>query len=154
MFHPPGKRSMGCLVVNATLSHAPRRLRGCLAQAGEATQSALPDGLAGCPARRPGHFSCFAKRSNQEKATPEMAVRCADCPRRWHRNREASETRFADSGRFFIRFRHQRRVAINGDPHCNGNGNGNRNGRCAELQATATVAARSLFDQPVRPNTL
>ena len=38
----------------------------------------------------------------------------------------------SDSGRFFIRFRHQRRVAIDGDPHsncnCNGNGNGNCNG--------------------------
>src|SRR4051794_30284346 len=49
------------------------------------------------PARQPGHFSCFAKRSNQEKATPEMAVRYADSPRRWHRNREASETRFAQT---------------------------------------------------------
>src|SRR6478672_8797270 len=85
------------LAVNATLSERQRRLRGCLAQADEATQPVLPDGLAGCPARRPGHFSCFAKRSNQEKATPEMAVRCADSTRRWHRNREASETRFAQT---------------------------------------------------------
>ena len=34
----------------------------------------------------------------------------------------------SDSRRFFIRFRHQRRVAIDGDHvknNCNGNGNGN-----------------------------
>jgi hypothetical protein len=40
----------------------------------------------------------------------------------------------SDSGRFFIRFRHQRRVALDGDPNCNGNGhftshgNGNSHG--------------------------
>ena len=32
-----------------------------------------------------------SKRSNQEKATPKMAPRYAGYPRRWHRNREASE---------------------------------------------------------------
>src|SRR5436189_5959881 len=37
------------------------------------------------------------KRRRREKATPEMAVRYADCPRRWHRNREASETRCAQT---------------------------------------------------------
>ena len=65
----------------------------------------------------------------------------------------------SDSGRFFFRFRHQRRVAIDGDHvknNCNGNGNGHGHvkgndnghvkghGRCAELTATATVAARNV----------
>src|SRR6476660_3090597 len=68
------------LAVNAALSHAPRRLRDCVAVAGEATQAVLPDDLAGCPARQPGHFSCFAKRSNQEKATPEMPPRWRGVP--------------------------------------------------------------------------
>ena len=47
----------------------------------------------------------------------------------------------SDSGRFFFRFRHQRRVAIDGDhvknnSHCTGNGNChvNGNGRYAERQ--------------------
>ncbi|SMP60128.1 hypothetical protein SAMN06295970_106226, partial [Noviherbaspirillum suwonense] len=48
-------------------------------------------------ARQPTYFSCFAKRSRQEKATPMMAPRCAGCTRRQHRNREASETRFAQT---------------------------------------------------------
>ena len=38
----------------------------------------------------------------------------------------------SDNGRFFIRFRRWRRVALDGDPqvksNSNGNGNGNRNG--------------------------
>ena len=65
----------------------------------------------------------------------------------------------SDSRRFFIRFRHQRRVAIDGDHvknnrHCKGksNGNGNCNCNCncncryagtATSKATATVAARA-----------
>jgi hypothetical protein len=82
-----------------------------------------------------------------------MAVRCADCTRRQHRNREASELAALRQPTLLIRFRHWRRVAIDGDPNGNGNGNrncnsnGNRNGnsnghgngRCAEL--TAIVAA-------------
>src|SRR5213079_3472573 len=48
-------------------------------------------------ARQPTYLFCFAKRRRREKATPEMAVRYADCPRRWHRNREASETRCAQT---------------------------------------------------------
>ena len=88
----------------------------------------LPDDQAGCPARQPGHFSCFAKRSNQEKATPKMAVRYADSPRRRHRNREASELASLRQPTLLIRFRHWRRVAIDGDPNGNGSGNGNGNG--------------------------
>ena len=122
-----------------------RPLRGCLALAGEAMQPVLPDDLAGSPSRRPGHFSCFAKRSNQEKATPMMAVRASHGLHTSPAPKSGSvrNSLRSDSGRFFIRFRHQRRGAINGDPHCNGNRNRNRNSRCAEPQATATVAARS-----------
>ena len=64
------------------------RMKQCVCPAGRPSRG---------PARQPGHFSCFAKRSNQEKATPEMAPRYAGFPRRWHRNREASETRCAQT---------------------------------------------------------
>src|SRR6476619_2408605 len=49
-------------------------------------------------ARQPTYFSCFAKRSRQEKATLRWrsALR-ADCTRRQHLKREASETRFAQT---------------------------------------------------------
>ena len=96
---------MQCFTCQAGAAWAPcvlqplqRQLRGCVALADEATQSVLPDGLAGCPARQPGHFSCFAKRSRQEKATLRWrsALR-ADCTRRQHLKREASETRFAQT---------------------------------------------------------
>ena len=111
-----------------------------------------------------------------------MAVRCADCPRRWHRNREASETRFAQTADASLSDFGTSDVAPSTGIHCNGNGhftsNGNgtrrpglpfdtvashptqgermekvdrsygngksnRTSRCAELKATATVAARS-----------
>ena len=54
----------------------------------------------------------------------------------------------SDSGRFFFRFRHQRRVAIDGDHvknngHCTSNGNshvkGNSNCRYAERQRLLRV---------------
>ena len=64
------------------------RMKQCLCPAGRPSRG---------PARQPGHFSCFAKRSDQEKATPEMSPRYAGFPRRWHRNREASETRCAQT---------------------------------------------------------
>ena len=76
-----------------------------------------------------------------------MAVRYADCPRRWHRNREASETRFAQTADASLSDFGTSDVAPSTGIHCNGNGNFtsngncNGNGRCAEL--TATVAARS-----------
>src|SRR6478672_4988726 len=49
-------------------------------------------------ARQPTYFSCVAKRSRQEKATLRWrsALR-ADCTRRQHLKREASETRFAQT---------------------------------------------------------
>ena len=69
-------------------------------------------------ARQPSHFSCFAKRSNQEKATPMMAVPAA---RGLHtplapKSGSVGNSLRSDSRRFFIRFRHQRRGVINGDP--------------------------------------
>ena len=92
-----------------------------------------------CPAGRPGRVSarqptylfCFAKRRRREKATPEMAVRCADSPRRWHRNREASETRYAQTADASLSDFGTSDVAPSTGIHCNGNGNGNGNGRCA-----------------------
>ena len=90
------------------------------------------------PGVRPGSrvtSLAFAKRSNQEKATPMMAVRAA---RGLHtlpapKSGSVRNSLRSDNGRFFIRFRRQRRVAIDGDPQVknNGNGNGNGNGRCA-----------------------
>src|SRR4051794_9796831 len=54
----------------------------------------------GCkPGVRPGSRPAFLLRqkSGAKKATPTMAVRCADCTRRQCRNREASETRYAQT---------------------------------------------------------
>ena len=76
-----------------------------------------------------------------------MAVRYADCTRRWHRNREASETRFAQTADASLSDFGTSDVSPSTGTHVksNGNGNGNDNGncncRCAEL--TATVAARN-----------
>jgi hypothetical protein len=86
-----------------------------------------------------------------------MPPRCAGCPRRWHRNREASETRFAQTADASLSDFGTSDVASSTGIHCNGNGNdnghftsngnshfnGNCNGRYAGLNATATVAARS-----------
>ena len=89
-------------------------------------------------ARQPSHFSCFAKRSNQEKATPMMAVRCADCTRRWHRNREASETRCAQTAdASFSDFGTSDVSPSTGTPTATAT---------AEPTATATVAARNVKD--------
>jgi hypothetical protein len=78
----------------------------------------LPDDLAGNPSRRPGHFFCFAKRSNQEKATPDMSpfasLRVPTPPA--PKSGSVGNSLRSDSRRFFIRFRHRRRGAINGDP--------------------------------------
>ena len=78
-----------------------------------------------------------------------MAVRYADCTRRQHRNREASETRCAQTADASLSDFGTSDVAPSTGIYCNRNGNGNRhftcngNCRCAELQTTATVAARS-----------
>jgi hypothetical protein len=93
-----------------------------------------------------------------------MAVRCADCTRRQHRNREASETRCAQTADASLSDFGTGDVSPSNGFHCNsnshvtsngngngnrnrrcaGNGNGNGNGRCAGLHATATVAARNV----------
>ena len=105
------------------------RMKQCVCPAGRPSRG---------PARQPGHFSCFAKRSNQEKATPEMAPRYAGSPRRWHRNREASETRCAQTADASLSDFGTSDVAPSTGIHCNGNGNCNGNcngnGRCAECQ--------------------
>src|SRR3954467_5303414 len=77
-----------------------------------------------------------SKRCRQEKAPPEMPPRCAGSPRRWHRNREASETRFAQTADASLSDFGTSDVAPSTGIHCNGNRNGNRNGncRCAERQ--------------------
>src|SRR3954469_16425942 len=101
----------------------------------------LPDDQAGCPSRRPGHFSCFAKRSNQEKATPTMAPRYAGCTRRQYRKREASETRFAQTADASLS------VSGTGDVSpSNGEFKATATSQAtatATSQATATVAARA-----------
>ena len=110
-------------------------------------------------ARQPTYFSCVAKRSRQEKATLRWrsALR-ADCTRRQHLKREASEARFAQTADASLSVsgtgdaspsngislqrqrqpqpQRQRQRSLRG-------ATSNRNGRCAELQATSTVAARS-----------
>ena len=77
-----------------------------------------------------------------------MAVRYADCTRRQHRNREASETRCAQTADASLSDFGTGDVSPSNGFHCTGNGhvknNCNCNCRCAELQATATVAARAL----------
>ena len=90
----------------------------------------------GLSTNRRSHFQTaeqlrFAKRSNQEKATPEMAVRYADSPRRQHRKREASETRCAQTADASLSDFGTSDVAPSTGIHCNGNRNRNCNGRCA-----------------------
>ena len=70
-----------------------------------------------------------------------MPPRCAGCPRRWHRNREASETRCAQTADASLSDFGTSDVASSTGIHFkshfkinnnnNGNGNGNGNGRCA-----------------------
>src|SRR4051794_41875949 len=57
-----------------------------------------------------------------------MAVRCADCTRRQYRNREASETRFAQTADASFSDFGTGDVSPSNGFHCNGNGNGNGNG--------------------------
>ena len=75
-----------------------------------------------------------------------MAVRCADCTRRQHRNREASETRFAQTADASFSDFGTGDVSPSNGFHCNCNCscNGNGNCHCALLTATATVAARNV----------
>ena len=64
-----------------------------------------------------------------------MSPRYAGSPRRWHRNREASETRCAQTADASLSDFGTSDVAPSTGIHCNGNGhftsNGNGNGRCA-----------------------
>jgi hypothetical protein len=74
-----------------------------------------------------------------------MPPRCAGCPRRWHRNREASETRFAQTADASLSdfgtsdvapstgIHVKSRVKSRVKSHGNGNGNRNRNCRCAAM---------------------
>ena len=95
-FHPSSTRCNGALRFAALQSHGKGgfaaklgwRMKQYLCPAGRPSRVS---------ARQPTYFSCVAKRSRQEKATPEMPPRCAGSPRRWHRNREASETRCAQT---------------------------------------------------------
>ena len=59
-----------------------------------------------------------------------MAVRYADCTRRQHRNREASETRFAQTADASLSDFGTSDVAPSTGIHCNGNGNRNCNCNC------------------------
>ena len=64
-----------------------------------------------------------------------MSPRYAGSPRRWHRNREASETRCAQTADASLSDFGTSDVAPSTGIHCNGNRNGNCNcncnGRCA-----------------------
>ena len=67
-----------------------------------------------------------------------MAPRYTGCTRRWHRNREASETRFAqtadaslsDFGTSDVAPSTGIHVKSNGNVKSKGSGNGNGNGNC------------------------
>jgi len=61
-----------------------------------------------------------------------MAVRYADCTRRQHRNREASETRYAQTADASLSDFGTGDVSPSNGFHCNGNGNGRCAGNCAE----------------------
>jgi hypothetical protein len=79
-----------------------------------------------------------------------MAVRFADCTRRWHRNREASETRFAQTADASLSDFGTSDVSPSTGAHVksrvksNGNGNGNGNCRCAEM-AHLVQASMKIF---------
>ena len=76
MFYPSSVRCNGALRFAALQSHVKGgfaavsrwRVKQYLCPAGRPSRES---------ARQPSHFSCFAKRSNQEKATPMMAVPAA-----------------------------------------------------------------------------
>ena len=133
------------------LHNARRSCHACLAD--KATPLHCRGGKPGIrPGGRPAF--CFAKKWGK-KATPMMAVRCADCARRQHRNREASELAALKQPTLLIRFRHWRRVAIDGDPNGNfnftSNGNGNGNGNCNGNGRCAGNGNGSTRPRPRRP---
>ena len=135
LLHPPANvsREAALDVAVAGRLHNDARLDCHACLAGEATPLHCRGGKPGIrPGGRPAF--CFAKKWGK-KATPMMAPRCAGCTRRQHRNREASELAALRQPTLLIRFRHWRRVAIDGDPDCNGHCHCNGNGRCAGLTA-------------------
>ena len=89
-----------------------------------------------------------------------MAPRCAGSPRRRHRNREASETRFAQTADASLSDFGTGDVApytgthVKNRTNCNGNfksndnfkSHGNGNCRCAELQQQRHAAGAAPFD--------
>ena len=74
-----------------------------------------------------------------------MAVRYADCTRRQHRNREASETRCAQTADASLSDFGTGDVSPSNGFHCNGNGHFKNNGkgkgncRCAGTQSNRRV---------------
>ena len=110
LLHPPTERSCEAALRCATFARRKARLLRLLS--GETVRLH-------CRGDKPGlgpaadRLLLLRQKKSARKGDPTMAVRCADCTRRQRLKREASETRWrSDSGRFFIRFRRQRRVAI------------------------------------------
>ena len=79
-----------------------------------------------------------------------MAVRCADCTRRWCRNREASETRFAQTADASLSDFGTSDVSPSTGAHVKSNGNGNGNGNCryAERQRRRQRSLRGQRQPP------
>ena len=77
-----------------------------------------------------------------------MPPRCAGSPRRWHRNREASETRFAQTADASLSDFGTSDVSpstgTHVKSHVKGNGNGNGNCRCAEVALLAQASMKML----------
>ncbi len=136
LLHPPGRRGMSALRRCATVRQRqrPRRLRGSRSLADEAMRHGLPDDQAGSrPGSRPTSLASsreVGKRRRPRRWRPAGA----GSPRRWHRNREASATRFAQTADASYpisapaTWRHQR---------------GFTSKAASKATATATVAARS-----------
>ena len=80
-----------------------------------------------------------------------MPPRCAGCPRRWHRNREASETRFAQTADASLSDFGTSDVASSTGTHGNGhfkgndNGNGNAYGKFAKAEVEIVSSTDASF---------
>ena len=83
--------------------------------AGEPLHSSLPWGVAGCSSRRPTRFFAspkkWGKKGDPYDGGPLRGLHTPPAPK----SGSVRNSLRSDSGRFFIRFRHQRRGAINGD---------------------------------------
>jgi hypothetical protein len=104
---------------------------------GETVANALPWRQAGCSPRRASPFFFFAKRRNQEKATPGMPPRCAGFPCRRALKRGAAKLaalRYAqtdaapDPLQGPAPRRHTRGLHVKSNGNDNFNNNGNRKG--------------------------